>query len=156
MTAAGVPIFRPATKADEEKIRRLVFSVLAEYGIEPSPKTTDADLFDIEEFYADGLFEILVDGADEIMGAYGLKRLDGRRCELRKMYLDASRRGAGYGKLLLARAIEQARSLGFARIELETASVLKEAISLYRSHGFRPIENPNLAERCDQAMALDF
>ena len=40
-------------------------------------------------------------------------------------------------------------------MELETASVLKEAIALYAGAGFRPIRRPLLASRCDQIFALD-
>ena len=49
------------------------------------------------------------------------------------MYLHKSQRGRGLGKFLLDSALAQARELGFTRVTLETASVLKEAIALYES-----------------------
>ena len=59
------------------------------------------------------------------------------------------------GKRLLSRILAFAKSRGATRVELETASVLKEAISLYQRAGFRQIERPLQARRCDQAYALD-
>jgi hypothetical protein len=38
---------------------------------------------------------------------------------------------------------------------LETASVLTEAIALYRRFGFSPAPRKHLASRCDQAWVLD-
>ena len=55
----------------------------------------------------------------------------------------------------MRRAMDQARSLGFGRIELETAAVLQEAISLYKSFGFKPFEPDYMSCRCDQAMFLE-
>lgn len=149
------PSFRRARKIDEEAIRQLIFSILDEYGLKAAHETTDADLFDIEAFYAGGVFELLVGEDGALMGTLGLRKLDEARCELRKMYLDRKYRGRGLGKRLLGRAILRARELGFSRIELETATVLKEAIGLYRSAGFTPIALSGCASRCDKAYALD-
>jgi putative acetyltransferase len=149
--------FRPATNADAVCIRELVFAVLAEYRLAADPDTTDRDLFDIESSYAarGGCFEVLVDGLDTIIGCYGLYPLRQGVCELRKMYLAHGYRGCGRGKAVMHRAMERARVLGFSRIELETAGVLREAIALYRSFGFRPFMPEHMSARCDQAMFLD-
>jgi hypothetical protein len=52
---------RSATNDDRESVAELVFGVLAEYGLEPDPETTDADLQDIEANYLQrgGLFEVI-------------------------------------------------------------------------------------------------
>jgi putative acetyltransferase len=71
------------------------------------------------------------------------------------MYLRKEARGQGVGGRLLRRALAYARARGARRMELETASVLKEAIALYAGAGFRPIQRPVLASRCDQIFALD-
>jgi putative acetyltransferase len=71
------------------------------------------------------------------------------------MYLHPDARGRGLGKLLLERALGQARALGFRRVELETAGVLEAAIALYRRYGFEPFDKPHVAARCDQAFALE-
>ena len=146
---------RAATIADQEQVRALIFAILDEYALEPDPKTIDRDLDDIEGFYADGVFDVLVADDGDIMGTVGLKPIRDGVCELRKMYLKTSYRGRGHGVRLLKHAIASARGLGMRRIELETARVLEEAIGLYEKFGFKEIEHDAMESRCDQALALD-
>jgi putative acetyltransferase len=71
------------------------------------------------------------------------------------MYLRRSYRGKGWGKFLLEHALAEASQLGFTRMVLETASVLKEAINLYKSYGFTEYQPQHLSSRCDQAYMLE-
>ncbi|MDA7921917.1 GNAT family N-acetyltransferase [Verrucomicrobiales bacterium] len=149
-------MIRSATAREEPLIRELVFAILKSYGLEPSPKDTDADLFDLNGFYFDrgGDFSVLLDG-EEIIGTVALFNLGNEVCELRKMYLDPNFRRRGLGKQLLEYGLVKARELGFTQVTLETASELKEAVALYKSYGFEPFEPDHLAPRCDIAMRLD-
>jgi putative acetyltransferase len=70
------------------------------------------------------------------------------------MYFAKISRGKGFRKLILERMIAEARVRGFRRIYLETNSVLKEAIGLYKKFGFVPTDEKHAA-RCDQAYTLD-
>jgi len=149
-------VIRSTTNEDRDRIKALVFGVLAEYGLAPDPSSTDADLDDIEANYiqAGGLFEVIEDGRGELLGTVGLYRLDAQRCELRKMYLIRPARGHGLGRSILQRTLSQAQARGFKTVVLETASVLKEAIHLYTRSGFQKIDAPHLSARCDQAYVL--
>ncbi len=149
------PVIRAATTADQDEIRALIFAILNEYDLEPDPKSIDRDLFDIEGFYQDGVFDVMVSADGDIMGTMGLKPLRQGVCELRKMYLKSEYRGRGNGKRLLKHAIASAKGLGMIRIELETARVLKEAIGLYEKFGFQEIEHAEFEKRCDHALALN-
>ena len=148
---------RPATNADAEAVRRLVFGVLRDHGLAPDPAATDADLADLEASYfrRGGSFDVLVDREGRIVGTVGISPIDEKRCELRKMYLAPACRGQGWGKRLLEHALGRARQLGFQRVELETAATLAAAIKLYESFGFRPFEPEHLSPRCDQAYFLE-
>jgi putative acetyltransferase len=147
--------FRSATNADAEAVRGLVFAVLREHGLSPDPANTDADLYDLESSYhrAGGSFDLLLDMTGTVVGTVGLVPQDEGGCELRKMYLAPAYRGRGLGKRLVRRALDRARQLGFRRVELETMSVLRAAIGLYESLGFRPFVSehrsagPGRAER---------
>lgn len=152
-----MPTFRPATNSDADAIRTLVFGVLAEYGLSPDPSGTDADLRDIEASYhsAGGTFDLLVDTNGFILGTVALCRVTDSECELRKMYLVREARGKGYGRRLLEQGIESSKKLGFTRITLETASVLKEAVAMYQQRGFRSYTPEHLSPRCDAAYFLD-
>ena len=157
MTQNRRPKLRRADNGDCRKIAEMVFTVLAEYNLKPDPASTDADLEDIEKSYFDkgGAFYVLEDKPGSIIGAYGLYPIDETTCELRKMYLTKSCRGKGLGKLLLEDALVKARQMGFEKVTLETASILTEAISLYRSYGFTEYQPNHLSSRCDQAFMLE-
>ena len=147
---------RPATGADGEAARAVVFPVLEAYGLEPEPEGTDADLFDLDGYArSGGAFFVVEDEAGRVVGTCGLKPLGDGAVELRKMYLAAGVRGRGLGRRLLEHAIAEAKARGFERMELETASPLVEAIALYRSRGFQPRCGAVETKRCDQAYFLD-
>lgn len=148
---------RRANAADAAAIRKVVDDVLREYGLESDPSGVDNDLADIDASYLSrgGLFEVATGSDGTIAGCCGIFMLDEKTCELRKMYLLKEARGHGIGGRFLQRALAFARHHGYRRVELETASVLKEAIALYAGAGFVPIKRAHLANRCDQAFALD-
>jgi len=151
------PRLRPADNKDCECIARLVSGVLKEYDLKPDPECTDIDIKDIESSYFNrgGTFLVLETEDGSIIGAYGLYPMDTQTCELRKMYLQKTYRGKGLGKFLLEDALSKAKQLGFERMILETASVLKEAIALYKSYGFVEYNPQHMSSRCDQAYLLE-
>lgn len=155
MTTA--PRLRRATPADSEAALALVRSVLAEYGLCADPAATDADLADLAAHYfaRGGDFVVLVDDSGRLVGTCGLFPLGNGVVELRKMYLLPSLRGQGQGRRLLDWALTRARELGFRRITLETAAVLKEAIALYERNGFRADCASLHSCRCDTGYARD-
>jgi putative acetyltransferase len=146
---------RPATNADCSEVQALIFSVLEEYGLKPDPADTDLDLYDLEAAYRQrgGYFGVVeINGI--IVATLGLLKLDAHACELRKMYTLPTVRGQGLGRFLLDTGIQQARAWVCKRMVLETASVLKEAIALYRRYGFTEYFPPHITCRCDMAMEL--
>jgi putative acetyltransferase len=148
---------RSASNADRDDIEELVFGVLAEYGLKSDPTSTDSDLADLQREYLDrgGAFDVLVTDSGQVVGSVGLYRIDSTTCEIRKMYLAPQMRGQGLGRRLLEHALSRARGLGYSRVELETASVLKEAVGLYERYGFQRFERDHLASRCDAAYYLE-
>ena len=152
----GVAI-RRATGADSAGARELVFGVLAEYGLAPEPSGTDADLADLEASYLSrgGTFDVAIGADGRIVACCGLMPAARGALELRKMYASREARGNGLGRRLLERALAFARAAGSPRVELETASVLKEAIALYEKAGFVPRPGKPETRRCDRAFVLE-
>lgn len=148
---------RRAGREDTDAARALVFGVLAEHGFTPEPAGTDADLADLEAgFLADGgLFDVAIDPDGRLAACCGMKVMEGGRIELRKMYVRRDARGQGLGTRLLDRALAWARARGHARVELETASRLVEAIALYEKAGFVPRPGKPDTCRCDRAFVLE-
>lgn len=133
----------------------LVTAVLAEYGLRADLHGTDADLTQIERTYlaSGGDFVVLTDSSGAVTGCCGLLPLGDATVDLRRMYLAQPLRGRGHGRRLLDWALARGRELGFRRISLETATVLKEAIALYSRHGFERDETRCQSCRCDLAFA---
>lgn len=60
--------------------------------------------------------------------------------ELKRMWVDASVRGQGLGRRVLAALEDVARAGGATTVQLETNRTLPEAIALYRSSGYAEVE----------------
>lgn len=148
--------YRNATNEDRDAIVAIVHAVLTEYGLTPEPSTTDSDIEDVERSYfaRGGVFEVLTDGSGRILGTAALRPYSDGMAELRKMYFLPELRGRGFGRAALLRMIAKARARGFRQIYLDTASSMKEAISLYESVGFKPTDDIHTS-RCDRAYILD-
>lgn len=149
-------LLREATADDGTAILAVVTAVMNEYGLGSDLEGNDADLRDFAG-YRDrgGSFRVVTSMDGAIVGCGGLYPIDDHEAEIRRMYLKPEARGVGIGRKLLEELISVATERRFERVVLETASVLTEAISLYRKRGFEPIARRSTALRqCDQAFAL--
>ena len=68
-----------------------------------------------------------------------MRELGPRVGELKRMYVAPEVRGQGIGQALLAHLEAEARTLGLARLVLETGTRQVEALALYRRAGFTGI-----------------
>ncbi|EFC35982.1 acetyltransferase [Naegleria gruberi] len=161
--------FRAATEQDGPQILEMVTQILTKYGLkqiqDPSDNIDD-DLLNIEKYYFtnNGYLEIVELNSNsssiesKIIASCGIYKLSESKCELRKMYLREEYRGKGLGRKLLERAIEKAKEMNYKQMELETASVLVEALALYEKFGFSRVidcEDKHLCSRCDIIMIKD-
>jgi ribosomal protein S18 acetylase RimI-like enzyme len=144
---------RKATNADLAAVWALISSILRSYGFSPNRHTTDQDLADIEANYWDrrGAFFVMLDG-EEVIGTVALQRETDASCELCRMYLAPEYRGRGLGRKLLEHFVREAKASGLKEMHLKTASVLVEAISLYKRAGFTVVEGAEAGGNCDLVM----
>jgi GNAT superfamily N-acetyltransferase len=70
----------------------------------------------------------------------GVRRHDANVGELKRMYVAPSSRGQGVSRVLLTELEERAGALGYGRLILETGVRQPEAIGLYETSGYEPIE----------------
>jgi GNAT superfamily N-acetyltransferase len=106
--------------------------ISARYGVpdsEPGPKPTAADIT---------VFLVAFDD-DVPVGCGGLRTLDERHGELKRMYVVPARRGTGVSKAVLAALEAEARALGWERIVLETGTEQPDAMRFYEREGYHAI-----------------
>jgi putative acetyltransferase len=144
---------RKATNADGPAIWALISRVLRSYGMITNEQTMEKDLTDIEANYWNrkGAFFVLLEGK-EVIGTAALHHETNTVCEICRMYLDAQYRGQGLGRRLLEHCMREAGERGFEEMCLKTASVLVEAISLYKRAGFTVVAGAEVGGNCDLVM----
>ncbi|MDQ2870754.1 MAG: GNAT family N-acetyltransferase [Acidobacteriota bacterium] len=72
-------------------------------------------------------------------GCIALQAISGEVCEMKRLYVRPACRGSGLGRLLVARLIGDARSIGYRRICLDTLPSMTRAAAMYEALGFEEI-----------------
>ncbi len=83
---------------------------------------------------------VVYDGKHPI-GCGGLRGLDAHTGEIKWVYLRTAARGRQVGRSLLAELEDTARGFGYTRLRLSTGDRQPEALGLYLSAGYRPIDD---------------
>jgi len=100
----------------------------------PSPPSLTADF----EPPAGAFVVVTQDGVPAACG--GLRRLDRRTAEVKRMYVRPDARGSGLGRQVLRALESAAREAGYRAIRLETGIRQPEALGLYEAEGYSRIE----------------
>ena len=146
-------LIRDWQKRDRDLAANVIRQVLVEYGLPWQPDEADWDVIKVESAYLKPGGEFwVVETQDTIVGtaAYYPIEKGNKAVEIRKMYLLPQVRGKGLGKYLLQQLETKIGSRGFKEIWIETASVLTEAVSLYKKYGYKTATEVETT-RCDLA-----
>ena len=76
----------------------------------------------------------------EAIACFALRPIDERIGEVKRLYVKPTHRRQGLSKILVERIIDDARSLGYKRLVLDTLNTMTPAMNLYKSLGFVEIE----------------
>ena len=80
---------------------------------------------------------------DKLAGCIGLRKIDEKNCEMKRLYVRQQFRGQHIGKLLIQKIIEDAKKIGYSYMLLDTLPFLESAIHMYKIFGFYEIESYN-------------
>ena len=130
--AMKIEVFTPERASE---VRQFVLGVLEGEGFGYDP-VKDSDLEDILGYYIDngGVFYIgTID--DVVVGTGAIRRINSKKCEIKRIYVKQEFRGQGFGEELFLNALEFART-NYHVVTLKTDRTLIGAINMYQKHGF--------------------
>jgi ribosomal protein S18 acetylase RimI-like enzyme len=83
-----------------------------------------------------------------LAGCIAMRKLDDGICEMKRLFVRDTFRGQKIGNKLIGKIIDEARSVGYSKMRLDTyPAKMGKAVDLYRSYGFYEItsyyDNPH-------------
>ena len=77
---------------------------------------------------------------ENVIGCVGLKNLDSKTCEMKRLYVNDNYKGKGIGKKLVEKIIEEAKIKNYEKMRLDTLKTMEVALKTYSKSGFYKIE----------------
>jgi ribosomal protein S18 acetylase RimI-like enzyme len=156
MNVSDRHLIRRVEARDREAVARELIAYLAHIGEDLDAEGLDHDIahWEVEYDGASGVLLVVENPAGEIVGTAGVRRLLPGIGEIKRMWVRPGCQGKGLGRRLIDRCLEEARSLGFHALRLDTERRMDAALHLYRSCGFTEIPDYNGNARAQIWMEL--
>lgn len=136
-----VRVIRAESSEHYEAARRLFEEYAASLGFDLDFQDFRTEVTTLPGSYAPPSGSILLaESNHHPVGCVGLRKVDDEVCEMKRLYVIPRERGRGIGRRLATAFIDDARTLGYLRIRLDTVPSMRVARELYASLGFREIE----------------
>jgi len=138
---AGFSMTQASSPAQIAQVRELFLEYAQSLGFSLCFQNFDQELAGLPGDYRppDGRL-LLAEYEGQVAGCVALHKLEPGICEMKRLYLRPAFRGKGLGRKLAEVILEEARSIGYERLRLDTVGpVMKDAVALYRTLGFREI-----------------
>jgi GNAT superfamily N-acetyltransferase len=132
-------IIEAESKKDIEQIRNLFTEYRAELALEPCLRSFDAEIANLPGSYAPPKGKLLLAKVvGQPVGCIGLRPFPSEGCcEMKRLYVRPPFRGDRLGKQLAERIVQEARSLGYRSMRLDShPASMQAAIKMYRKLGF--------------------
>ena len=125
---------------DVEAVRQLFREYQEALGVDLSFQGFESEVESLPGAYAlpRGRLLLARDGV-QVAGCVALRRLTEETCEMKRLYVRPESRASGLGRRLVERVIAEARTIGYARMVLDTLPTMTGAQRLYEQLGFRDV-----------------
>ncbi|MFX1250277.1 MAG: GNAT family N-acetyltransferase [Promethearchaeota archaeon] len=135
-----VRLVEVVTEEQLNQVRRLFKEYTESLGFDLDFQDYEKELAELPGEYSppDGQLLLAIEGK-RIIGCVALRKFSDKICEMKRLYVQPEFRGRGIGKCLAEAIITEARNIGYTSIQLDTVPWMKEAITLYKSLGFKEI-----------------
>ena len=136
-SAPSVRALGAGDAAQLDQVRQFIRDYAAWLGVDLCFQNFDQEMATLPGGYAapqGRLFYAEIHGQGA--GCVGIRPFGEGVCELKRLYVDPARRGAGIGRLLALAAIRAARQIGYRKMLLDTLPAMRIALKLYRELGF--------------------
>lgn len=129
------------SKEDYKVIRELFKDYASSLDFKLDFQNFDKELVDLPGEYAlpNGCM-LLAKLKKQIAGCVALRKLVQGVCEMKRLYVLPKFRKRGIGRGLAIEIIKKARNMGYKCMQLDTIPSMIEALTLYRSLGFKKIK----------------
>ena len=125
-----------------DEVAKLFDEYKQELNVDISFQPVDETEEEIAKRYSEPLGKIfiaLVDG--QAAGVIAFHPMEDKNyCEFKRLFVRLQFRGLHVGNILMEHAINEAKSIGYHRIYLDTLSTLKPACHMYERFGFEQID----------------
>lgn len=144
-----VEVRQAQTEGEIEAARKIFRDYEAWLGLDLCFQGFEEELKNLPGKYAPPSGRLYLAYADEkLAGCIAMRKLEDGVCEMKRLFVLDEFRGQRIGVQLIERVIEEARKENYRAMRLDTfPPKMGKAVSLYESHGFRPVapyyENPN-------------
>ena len=126
-------LIRHAVASDGPAVRAFVTAILWAHSL----STNHLDLQRFGRPFNGALAELVAVRDGEVIGMATLYPRGPRTGWISKLFVDPEHRGIGAGRALLAAITDEARGWGLRRIGLSTLPILRDAVRLYESSGWK-------------------
>jgi putative acetyltransferase len=130
----------PGTAREIEQVRELFREYQQSIGTDLCFQNFETELATLPGAYAPPRGRLYL-GLDDGKGACcaGLRPCEDNAAEMKRLFVRPGYRGLGYGYLVARTIIADAKSLGYAKLVLDTLPAMKSAQAMYEALGFRDI-----------------
>ncbi len=126
--------------ADFKSARALFIEYRTELNVDLCFQSFTTEIDNLPAIYSPPTGRLVLARVDgNLAGCVGVKKIDVKTCEMKRLYVKPEFRGKKAGIGLVRKIIEIARELGYKTMRLDTLVSLERAVSIYKHVGFEAI-----------------